>query len=289
MKKCFSESVSLLLLLTLVGCKADKVQGNSDKGDAGVLAVLDPPLLDLVPKVTPNGTVAIRGSSEGSRIVIQGGADGTNIVAVLPGGAFCSDVALNSGEPTPITVYSVGDGLLSTPLDFVITRDATAPAPPMPTCSGSTPVDCNVAEICTNEVEDNCDGAIDLCDSECNDCVNDAFEPNGVPLNVPLVAEGSYELTICPCGEDWFAFERNTGQRISVTADFVHDTIDIDMRLYKASPEGGQGDIVASSVTTTSQERIDEVVDETTLYLLRVYPFGSTGNTKSGPYTLTIN
>lgn len=205
-----------------------------------------------------------------------GGASNKRIIPRLP-------------NAIPIKEFTVAPTLAVLCDNSVITRDATAPAPPMPTCSGSTPVDCNVAEICTNEVDDNCDGAIDLCDSECNDCVNDAFEPNGVPLNVPLVAEGSYELTICPCGEDWFAFERNTGQRISVTADFVHDTIDIDMRLYEASPEGGQGDIVASSVTTTSQERIDEVVDETTLYLLRVYPFGSTGNTKSGPYTLTIN
>jgi hypothetical protein len=287
--KTFSaESVSALLLLALVGCKADKVSSGTNKTDAGALNTLEPPLLDSFPEVTPNGSVAIRGSSEGARVIIQGGADGTTVTAILPGGQFCSDITLNPAEPTALTVYSVGDGLLSAPLDLLVTKDATAPTPPLPTCSGSTPVDCEVPEICTNEVDDNCNGAIDQCDDECNDCVGDAFEPNDVPVNVPLVAKGSYELTICPCSEDWFAFERNADQRISVTADFVHATVDIDMRLYKAAPDGTQGDLVATSASTTSQELIDEVVDETTLYLLRVYPFGSTG-TPNGPYTLTIN
>ncbi len=276
-----------VLSFSALACKADKVQPGGTGKDAGVEEILAPPILETIPESTPNATIAIRGTSTGKRVVVQGGSDGTSITSVLPGGSFCGDVGLKSGEPTALTVYTIGDGLLSEPIEVVVTRDATAPAPSNPTCSGSSPEQCDGPEQCANEIDDNCDGFIDNCDVECNQCVDDAFEPNDFDVNVPLVAAGTYNLAICPCREDWFAFERNMGQSIKITANFTHATIDLDMKLFKVSPTGTAGDLIATSASVTDQEVIDKVVDESTLYLLRVYPFGTTG-TPSGPYELII-
>lgn len=289
MSLSFQAATSLALSLGLsicLGCKADSVQQGTRTDDAGVEIALEPPVLDVVPESTPNSTVAIRGTSNGKRVVVQGGTS-TSITSVLPGGSFCGDVGLESGQATVLTVYAMGDGLISQPTEVVVTRDATAPVPPAPTCSGSTPPNCDVPEVCTNEADDNCDGWADNCDLQCNACEDDNFEPNDFANNVPLLAKGSYSLKICPCRDDWFAFERSMGQRLRATADFNHGTLPLNLRLYKASASGEQGDFVAGSFSSTNQEIIDEIVDQSTLYLLRVYSFSSTDD-QSGGYQLTI-
>lgn len=277
------------LLVPFASCKADKVDGGgSPQEDGGAPEVLPAPTLTNVPETTPNATVAIRGESEGQRVVVQGGANGTNVVAILPGGAFCTDVELKDGTPTELTIYAIGDGLISEATSTLVSKDSTAPQPPSPTCSGSSPNDCEEnTEICDNEEDENCDGWIDECDSQCNDCVDDNLEPNDFAINVPVVEPGTYQLQICPCRDDWFAFEKAMGQRIRVTADFVHETVPLNLRLYKATATGEQGEFVAGSFSSTNQESIDEVVDADGLYLLRAYPFGGTGP-HVGAYTLTI-
>lgn len=271
----------------LVSCKADKVKSSDVKNDAGVEIILEPPVLNVIPSATPNTTVAIRGTSNGKRVVIQGGASGTSISSVLPGGSFCEDILLKPSEATTLTIFAMGDGLLSVATKIVVTHDATSPAPSSPTCGGTSLPDCDLPEICDNEKDDNCDGWIDHCDRECNQCQDDNFEPNDFAMNVPLIAKGSYALTICPCRDDWFAFERKAGQRIKVTADFNHASLPINLRLFKATPSGGQGDFLGGSFSNTNQEVINKTVDESTLYLVRVYAFGS--DEQSGPYQLTID
>ncbi len=279
----------VIAALALASCKADKVEGNSPQEDGGAVETLEVPLLDAIPETTPNDTVAVRGTSKGQRVVVQGGADGTSIVAILPSGSFCTDVELAEGAGgTDLTVYAIGNGLISEPTSLLVTKDATAPQPANPTCSGSSPNSCeNNNEICDNEEDENCDGWIDICDRQCNDCISDAFEPNDFPVNVPVIGPGTYELRICPCRDDWFAFERQAGQRIRLTADFEHDILPLNLRLYKATSSGEQGDLVAFSFSSTDQESLDEVVETSGLYYLRAYAFG-TNPTETGSYTLTI-
>ncbi len=280
--------LAALALAALASCKADKDDGNDRQEDGGVEETLAVPILDQIAETTPNDSVAVRGTSDGQRVVVQGGTNGTNVVAILPGGSFCTDVGLADGESTDLTVYAIGSGLISEPTTVVGTKDATAPQPANPTCSGSSPDTCETrTEICDNEEDENCDGWIDICDRECNDCIGDAFEPNDFAVNVPLIGPGTYELQICPCRDDWFAFERQAGQRIRLTADFEHETLPINLRLYQASPTGEQGALVAFSFSSTDQESLDEVIETSGLYYLRVYAFGA-NPTETGAYTLTI-
>ena len=281
--------IAAALLLSQGACTADKVGGGAvePQEDGGTSALLPAPVLGVIPETTPNNTVAIRGNSDGKRVVVQGGTSGATVTAILPGGTFCTDVSLEVGAATNLTVYALGDGLISEATSIVVTKDATAPQPASPTCSGSSPNECGAPEICDNEADENCDGWVDICDPQCNDCIDDNLEPNDFAVNVPVVESGTYELQICPCRDDWFAFERRAGQRIRVTADFVHSTLPLNLRLYQATATGEQGDFVAGSFTATDQESIDTVVETDGLYYLRAYPFGGTPD-PAGSYTLTI-
>lgn len=273
--KSFASSLVLVLSATscVFGCKADKVESGVKKDDAGVEVVLAPPTFDSIPELTPNRSVAIRGTTDGKRVVIQGGSNGTNIISVLPGGAFCGDVSLPAEETTRLTVYAMGDGLISTSTKVLVTNDAAAPAPSSPTCSGTKLPNCDVPEICTNGVDDNCNSWIDECDLECSQCEDDEMEPNDSPINAPLIAKGSYDLQICPCRDDWFAFERKANTRIKATVNFSHATMDLDLFLYEAAEDGGKGDVVNISAGVSNQEVIDVLVDKTTVYLLEIRPF----------------
>jgi hypothetical protein len=285
----FKHSIlAVATLAALASCKADKVGENNIQEDAGLQPTLEIPVLEVVPQTTPNASVAIRGTSGGQRVVVQGAADGTSVVAILPGGSFCTEVGLADGEETALTVYAIGSGLISEPSSVVVTKDATAPQPANPTCSGGSPDSCETREeICDNEEDENCDGWIDICDRECSGCIGDAFEPNDFAVNVPLIAAGTYELQICPCRDDWFAFEREAGQRVRLTVDFEHATVPINLRLYQATQTGEQGALVAFSFSISDQESLDELIETDGLYYLRIYATG-TNPTESGAYTLTI-
>lgn len=279
------------IVAVAAGCKADDpISGDGDGDvDAGISGDLAPPRLDPVPETTPLSTVALRGTTNGTRVVAQGTSDGSVLAAVLPGGAFCLDAALMSGAPTEMKVYAIGgDGRVSEPLDVMTTLDALAPEPSDPTCSASGGPDCDGAEICDNgEIDDDCNGLADSCDPTCNGCIDDVLEPNDVAVDVPMITEGDHTLQICPCRDDWFAYQRSVGQRIQVSATFDSSTINISLRLFRAGEGGlGEGDLVATSANGTSTETIDFLVDIDGVYYLQVYsPFGD----ETGSYNLTTN
>jgi hypothetical protein len=275
------------LCLVLFACKADSTGPATDDSDAAVDAVLQAPVLSNIVETTPRATVAIRGTSGGDRVAILGGPGGTSLASILPGGNFCADVEVAAGTETQLTVYSMGDGLLSEPIQLAVTNDAAAPEPASPTCSGTTEPNCEQPEICDNEEDDNCDGYSDLCDQSCSGCIDDALEPNDFLINVPSIEAGSYELKLCPCRDDWFAFDVNVGQRIRATSDFDHDVMNLNMRLYKATPGGEQGAFAQGSFTTTDQESIDYSAEEAGLYFMRIYILGTAGE-QQGSYTLTV-
>lgn len=273
------------------GCKADDPTSGDGDGepDAGVDQDLVPPTLDPVPETTPLDTVALRGTTLGTRVVAQDTADGSVLASVLPGGSFCLDAALIDGAATDMKLYAIGgDGRVSEPLAVSSTRDAAAPTPSMPTCSSSGGPDCDGPEICSNgEIDDDCDGHADACDTDCNGCIDDIFEPNDVAIDVPMIAAGDYTLQICPCRDDWFAYQRSVGQRVTVTATFDSGAIDVNLRLYRAGEGGlGEGDLVDFSFGSTGTETIDYVADADGLYYLRVY---SLSGDETGSYNLTTN
>jgi hypothetical protein len=279
--------------VALSGCKAgDPGDGDGDGDgdvDAGPSGELAPPTVDPVPEATPLSTVAVRGTTVGTRVVAQGTGEGSVLASVLPGGSYCIDAALMSGAPTDMLLYAIGgDGRVSVPVEVSSTLDSGAAEPLMPTCSSSGGPDCDGAEICDNgEIDDDCDGHADACDTDCNGCIDDILEPNDTAIDVPMIEAGDYTLQICPCRDDWFAYQRSVGQRITATTTFNSAQININMRLYRASPGGaGTGDLVDSSFSSTGTEMVDFTVDVAGVYFLRIY---SLSGDETGSYNLTTN
>jgi hypothetical protein len=274
------------------GCKAgDPVKHPSGDEDAAPVADLPPPELQAIPETTPLTTVAARGATEGTRIASVGSPVGTQVTVVLPGGTFCQDTPLRTDGPTELRYYAVaGDGRVSEAAPYTVTYDPSAPQPANGNCTGDTS-DCKDAEECgSNDVDEDCNGWADQCDLACSECQDDAYEPNDLPINVPTLNPGTYEMKLCPCRDDWYAFAANMDDRIHAVVNFTHADIDIDAKLFLSGPDGQgtAGDPVASSATTTDTETIDYTATMPGTYFLRVYPVRDEDN-PSGSYSITLD
>ena len=278
-----------IVLGVVSACTAQRP--HEEMPDAGVETnELSAPNLDAIPISTSLDTIAIRGNTAGASIVVTG-ADGDPVVrSVLPSGAFCADVPLAATGETSLLVFALKDGVISPGVRVNVTRDANAPIPDSPRCLGMEQPYCVAEDTtsgnCGNGTDDNCNGFSDECETGCNGCQDDGFGPNSTPFLVPMVAKGTYQLQICPCHSDYFAFAVAQGQTIHVKATFNTANVDLDMRLQvpKAAEDNTTAS-VATSVGTTGTEEITWPATAGGVYYLHVYPFQ---NNQSGAYTLTI-
>lgn len=283
-------------LLALGGCKKDDVRP-MDTADADVPAdEIDPPQLSTLPSATPLTTVAVQGSTEGTRVVTQGAASGTIVTVVLPGGSFCQDAPINTEEPTELKVYAMtGDGRISEPSSVEVTYDSGAPEPSPATCGDPGEIcEPDAEEICGNGgADDDCNGWGDICDLACSGCTDDIYEPNDLPVNVPTLNPDTYNLRLCQCRDDWWAFNRGPGDNIQALVTFLTSNVDIDLDLYLSGPDGA-GVIeppVASSHGSDDNEEINYTVPEDGggTYYLRIFPYNGTAEPKMGDYTLVLD
>jgi hypothetical protein len=281
-------------LIALGGCKKDAYTPPEADADTGATEDLEPPELSTIPSTTPLTTVAIKGSTEGTRVVTQGAASGTIVTVVLPGGSFCQDAPIDTDGPTELKVYAMtGDGRISDPSSIEVTYDSGAPEPEPPTCGAG---DCVPAEeeTCGNGgLDDDCNGWGDICDLSCSGCTDDIYEPNDLPVNVPTLSPDTYNLHLCQCRDDWWAFNRGPGESVQALATFLTSNIDIDLDLYLSGPDGA-GVIeppVASSHGSDDNEEINYTVPEGMggTYYLRVYPYNGAAEPKMGDYTLVLD
>ena len=287
-----SRAVLLGLVVAAGACKAgDPIKRPDSNQDAAPVAELLPPELMGMPATTPLTTVAARGITEGTRVVALGSPGGTQVTVVLPGGTFCQDTPLKTDGPTDLRYYAMtGDGRVSEAAPFQVTHDPAAPPPAMANCTGDT-TECKDAEECgSNDVDEDCNGWADQCDLVCSECQDDAFEPNDLPVNVPTITADTYDMKLCPCRDDWYAFAAAMDDRIHATINFTHADIDIDAKLFLSGPDGQgtAGDPVASSATTTDTETIDYTATMPGTYFLRVYPFRDEDK-PAGDYTITVD
>lgn len=287
-----SRAALLSLILAAGACKAgDPVHHPSGDEDATPVEDLPPPELQAMPESTPLPTVAARGTSEGTRVAAVGSPAGTQVTVVLPGGTFCQDTPLNSEGPTELRYYAVaGDGRLSQAAPITVTYDPGAPQPANGRCTLDTDI-CQDAEECgSNDVDEDCNGWADQCDLACSGCEDDPYEPNDLPINVPTLNAGTYDMKLCPCRDDWYAFNVDMGTRIHAVINFTHADIDIDAKLFVtgADGQGTEGDPVATSATTSDTETIDYTTTMPGTYFLRVYPFRDEDK-PSGSYSLTLD
>lgn len=282
---------ALAALLVVGACSADR-PSTSSKPDASMGGdSVDKPSIDpATPTSTPNGTVAIRGSTNGAKIVVKGGPGDPVVKAALPTGGFCVDAPLEPSGPTTLEVYALKDGVISAASTLTVTQDAAAPIPQDAMCLGMEQPVCvpedNGHADCSNSKDDDCNGLTDMCDPGCNGCIDDALEPNNQPFFVPMVAAGTYQLQLCPCTDDYFAFQVGAGGVVHVKATFNQANVDIDMVLQTpAQSEQNAKENVAISQTVTSTEEITYTSTAGGMYYLKIYPYDTA---KSGAYTLTI-
>jgi hypothetical protein len=277
------------LAVAVAACDAERPGG--DKADAGVVEELDPPEIDsTTPMTTPEDTVAIRGMTAGTRIVVKGTVGDPVVRASLPTGGFCVDAPLDPSGPTLLNVFALKDGAISAAKTIEVTKDPAAPIPSSPQCLGMEEPVCSdetvAANTCGNGKDDNCNGYTDQCDTTCNGCMEDALGPNWQPFFVPMVPPGMYTMSICPCRDDWFAFGVTQGEVIHAKATFMTSAIDIDMKLFKAEVAEMNGTTsVASSTTVTGIEEINYTAAASGLYYLKIYAYKKED---FGAYTLTI-
>jgi len=283
--------VTVLVSALAAGCSADRPHGGN-KPDAGVVEMLSAPSLDPVPTSTPNGTLAIRGNTQGARIVVKGGPGDPVVRPVLPNGAFCADAPLADTGETSLLVFALKDGDISPGTRINVTKDAAAPIPSMALCLGQEQPDCvaedTASSNCTDGKDNNCNGYTDECETGCNGCTEDAFGPNWSPFFVPMINAGTYKFQICPCHSDWFAFGVNQGEAIHVKVTFAttNPAFDLDLRLQKPQDaEENKTTSVAQSNGVTGTEEINWPATAAGQYYLHVYAYQQG---QRGAYTLTV-
>jgi len=283
-------NLTIALTIAIAACSAERPHGDMTPDAGSETDELAAPNLADIPISTSLDTIAIRGNTGGASIVVTGASGDPVVRSVLPSGAFCADVPLNATGETSLLVFALKNGVISQGVRVNVTKDASAPIPADPRCLGMEQPYCvsedNSAGNCTNGSDDNCNGFSDECESGCNGCVEDGFGPNASPFLVPMVAKGTYQLSICPCHSDYFAFTVAQGQTVHVRASFNTSELDLDMRLQV--PQAAQDmttSSVASSVGTTGTEEITWAATAAGTYYLHIYPFQ---NNQSGSYQLTI-
>ncbi|MCB9738849.1 MAG: hypothetical protein H6747_06245 [Deltaproteobacteria bacterium] len=106
-------------------------------------------------------------------------------------------------------------------------------------------------------------------------CLPDALEPNNTPtLAQPLEIGKVEDLAVCPYELDWYKITVEKDEYLTVTANFVHEDGDLDLRLYKP---GKFGSAVASAATKKAPEQLVYKAPEAGTLYLRVGGF--TGDT----------
>src|SRR5262249_14265708 len=148
-------------------------------------------------------------------------------------------------------------------------------------------------ENCSATGDEDCNGFADECDLACNQCQDDIYEPNDVPVNVPTLTAGTYDnLTLCPCHDDWFAWQVDINKLTHLVANFGSD-IDIARRLCRAGMAGTgvDGEPVQTSSGSGQTETIDWTSDMPGTYFLRVFPYleDSGSERPGGNYSLTVD
>jgi hypothetical protein len=279
-------TVLVVVLVLAGGCKVDPPDDDKVNPDGGTSTLQRPQA--SAPETTRLPTVAIRGSADGaSRVVVKNvSAEQSSVNPLLPGGDFCVDAPIADGATVTFELYGVAeDGNISPPASLEVSQDPGAPPPADPTCTDSG--ECAAEEECGNEIDDDCNGFKDDCDSQCNGCDDDYLEPNDTPFSVPMVPPDTYDgLKVCPCREDWYAFLVGEGGVIHAKANFEHDEVDVDMKLYKAEDaEMHNETTVASSVTTMDSEEVNYTSTGPGMYYLRIFAFQQDGQ---GSYSLTV-
>lgn len=250
---------------------------------------LTPPRAETASQ-TPLNTVVIQGTAISRKVLLRADASGlSQTVTTEIDGTYCAEFPLDDDASDTYSVYAVDeDGDISLPTTLTVEQDATAPEPSVVACSNDQA--CKTQEYCEGDatIDADCDGNVGECDTDCNGCIDDYFEPNDTPFSPPQIAKGTFALEICPCNMDYYTIPMLKNQTIKVTATFNNSLIDLDLYLQtKTNAEAQNTTYAAKAVSTSGTETFTYKATADGNYVLWVKVYdGQLGDV--APYTLKI-
>jgi len=115
-------------------------------------------------------------------------------------------------------------------------------------------------------------------------CGIDMFEENDAREDAVFIAPDTYiSLNVCPGDADFYRVLMNTGDNLTIRANFLHAEGDIDVRLLNVLgfPVGGSNSTTDNEVATYSATRVGTLIIEVSL-------FGEAGTIPGNPYSLEV-
>ena len=107
-------------------------------------------------------------------------------------------------------------------------------------------------------------------------CLPDLMEPNPSPNYASQILPGKMaDLSLCPYDFDWYTFEAEAGETITISLEFDAKGGDLDMRLYEV---GKFGSPVAVAKTKDVPEQLIYTATKSTKFYLRVNGFDGQSN-----------
>ncbi len=147
-----------------------------------------------------------------------------------------------------------------------------------------------VKDTCIDDTE--CDGTFNYCDPDTNKCSSGQCVDDNIgntPESASLVTiPYEQEHVICSSQPDYFKFNLEVGESITVKASFSNREGDLDIELYQGMPSGNN--IVAESKTPKNEEKLSFIAESAGEYYLKVYPFVPPNSTEliENIYNLSI-
>ena len=108
-------------------------------------------------------------------------------------------------------------------------------------------------------------------------CPTDAFEGND-EANPMALTVGTYtDLVVCDDIDDWYSITLAEGQELTITAMFLDDEGDIDVRVF--APDGAY---VTAGTSVSDDEVVTLTAETAGTYAVRVYLFADAAGTDEG-------